>query len=524
MSQSRPPIADQDKLHEVITAYLDGELTGADALEVEERLAGDDQFREAVKSHQQTWEMLDELPCQEADKNFSDTTIEMVTVHAEEDLKVQQGGWIGQLLRQWMVVGISVLVACVFGFLAATGVAALLFQSGVITDTNNALLADLPVIENIDRYQLAQDIDFLRAFDKLPPGVVDEHIPKGGLDLESLFSESLEPRRDRIEHHMADAEKQDLEIKTDRFQSLKPQQQQQLRDMHENLAADPNRDKLAVAMDRFYEWYKQLSRIQRDELRLRTGLDRIAYVKQLRKSEEKRIAHQRVTKDVQTVVRWMEDYAAKHERILTVSPRTALSNVESLRRRQLFVRLWRRWQGQPVPSGPEITDEAFAKLRGKLSPELQAKIGKGANTNAQWKLLTEIIPVGIRDVLTASIQDRLPRDFIQKLPTAMLYLADAKINRDKLMKFFHENLTREERLRLQNLPPDEFRKKLQQLSLRHQMNMRPRPIPAVGVNAHRGTAREARPKSINKKPNAPLKITPRIHAGGLQTKKKPDAE
>ena len=37
MSQSRPPIADQDKLHEVITAFLDGELTGADALEVEER-------------------------------------------------------------------------------------------------------------------------------------------------------------------------------------------------------------------------------------------------------------------------------------------------------------------------------------------------------------------------------------------------------------------------------------------------------------------------------------------------------
>jgi hypothetical protein len=513
MNQSRPPIADPDKLHEVITAYLDGELSGVDTLEVEDRLASDDQFRETVKSYQQTWEMLDDLPREAADDDFVDTTLELVTVRAEEDLKVQRDGWIGQLMRQWSVVGISVLAACVFGFLVTTGVAALLYSSGVMTDTNDALLADLPVIENIDRYQLAQDIDFLRALDELPRGVVEQDIPAGSLDLATLFNEPLEARRDRVEA-MTASEKQGLEAKSARFEMLKPQQQQQLRDIHETLIADPKSEDLAAAMDRFYEWYKQLSRAQRDDLRLRSGLDRIAYVKQLRESETKRIARKRVTDDVKAVVRWMENYAVLHEDVL-VPPRNVLSKIEAQRRKQLFVRLWHRWQFQPAPNNPKITDEAFAELRGKLSPELRAHLANAKNANAQWKRLTEILPSQVREVVVANGHARLPHDFNQQLPRAMSYLADGKTNRERMMKFFHE-LSREQKMRLQSLTPDEFRKKLQQLYFRHQMSQQPR---ADAVRGH-----DSPKVNRSRNPDEPINIPPRRHDGGLKPKRPADAK
>ncbi len=484
---NRPPIADPEKLHELVVAYLDGELSAEDAREVEQRLSTDERFRETLQSYQQTWDMLEQLPRGAADCDFAESTVEMVAVKAADELDAERDGWIWQLLRQWTVLGLSVLAACIGGFLVTNGIAALLYKRGVMIETNAALIADLPVIENVARYELAQDIDFLRAFAALPHTVVDDHIPAGSLVVADLLTDEPEARRARIVA-MTPAEKQQLADDQIRFAGLNADRQRQLRDLHQSVVADAQAPELAAALDRFYEWFKQLSWDQRDQLRWRTGEDRIAYVHELRRLAEKEIARQRVIADVQAVVRWMEDFAVAHQQEIA-GPRGVVLDDEAVRRRQLFARLWQRWHAQGEASNPAIASADFAALQEAISPQLRAKLAAAPDAKSGWKLLTEILPAQVREALATDVQLQLPGDLGPQLPRVMMFLADSHIDDEHLAKFFKEELSKSEQMRLERLAPEDFQRKLRQLYFRSRME-----FPGRGANPapNRGPAIKTR--------------------------------
>ena len=60
------------------------------------------------------------------------------------------------------------LAACLIGFILATSLAAILSATGFLTTRNDDLLEDLPVLVNLDKYQLVDDIEFLRGVSGLP--------------------------------------------------------------------------------------------------------------------------------------------------------------------------------------------------------------------------------------------------------------------------------------------------------------------------------------------------------------------
>jgi negative regulator of sigma E activity len=138
--------------HEQLVAYLDGELTPAEAQQVERRLSRDEGFRQLLKGLQEAWDMLDELPQPTVDDSFTQTTVEMVAVRMSDEVgrdqqRMRHRKWLGYAMQ-----GTLVAASLVLGF---WGVRHWQKQSDL------ELLRDLSVIEHVDLYNQLVDLAFL---------------------------------------------------------------------------------------------------------------------------------------------------------------------------------------------------------------------------------------------------------------------------------------------------------------------------------------------------------------------------
>lgn len=142
-----------DEAYEQLVAYLDGELDAETSQQVERRLAENVEYRRELQQLQRAWDMLDELPRAEVSESFTQTTVEMIALSVAEELAAVPGR---NRLRAWSVwgaAGIGTLLAALVGYLAV---------SSYLSRPNAALQRDLPVIENMDLYEVADSVDFLR--------------------------------------------------------------------------------------------------------------------------------------------------------------------------------------------------------------------------------------------------------------------------------------------------------------------------------------------------------------------------
>ena len=84
---AQEPINVESSLEEQLVAYLDGELDTESCRRIEELLAVDPEVRRRLHWLEQTWEMLDELEATPVGEDFTRTTLEMIAVAAEEDVR-----------------------------------------------------------------------------------------------------------------------------------------------------------------------------------------------------------------------------------------------------------------------------------------------------------------------------------------------------------------------------------------------------------------------------------------------------
>lgn len=141
-----------DVIHEEIVAYLDGELDEDVAQQVERRLAQDPTYRRRLQQMERAWDCLDALPQAEVDESFTHSTVEMVSLAAEKELSLSATTH-SRSLTTWLMGGALTLAAVAAGFI---------FTSLVTPDANQELLRDLPMIENIDMYLHADNLEFLQ--------------------------------------------------------------------------------------------------------------------------------------------------------------------------------------------------------------------------------------------------------------------------------------------------------------------------------------------------------------------------
>ena len=155
----------EDRSYDQLVAYLDGELDAESSLLVERRLAEDEKFRRELRQLQSTWDMLDELPKSEVSESFTQTTIEMLVLEVQEELE-ERKETVDRTNRLWWFMGGCGLIG--------TALVSYWIIAALLAQPNEQLVKDLPVIEDIELYRVAESVDFLRQLDEA--GLFDEEV------------------------------------------------------------------------------------------------------------------------------------------------------------------------------------------------------------------------------------------------------------------------------------------------------------------------------------------------------------
>ena len=78
----------------------------------------------------------------------------------------------------------------------------MLRSTGIVENPNQQLLQDLPILEDLDKYQLVEDIEFLRDFSRLPDMSGAAESSDRGANVakrQQRSEETIEERRLRVE-------------------------------------------------------------------------------------------------------------------------------------------------------------------------------------------------------------------------------------------------------------------------------------------------------------------------------------
>ena len=138
---------------EDLVAYLDGELPAEQVQQIEQIVARSEVARHEVEALARTWELLDILPASKASEDFASKTMTNLKV-METPFKLTEQWWFVHFRRVWAGLGwITALLVC--GWLG--------FQITRfwVPNPHEELLQDLHVIENLDQYQEAREMEFL---------------------------------------------------------------------------------------------------------------------------------------------------------------------------------------------------------------------------------------------------------------------------------------------------------------------------------------------------------------------------
>ena len=154
---NQPDPTDDAVLDEQLVAYLDGELDEETSRRIETQIASDPPLRERLKRLGWTWDLLGELERPDADRAFAKTTLEMVALAAEDEVRLIESEEPRRRLKRWTWAAAGLVAAGAIGFACVA-----LFHP----DPNAQLLEDLPALENLDEYRRVDDIEFLRELQK----------------------------------------------------------------------------------------------------------------------------------------------------------------------------------------------------------------------------------------------------------------------------------------------------------------------------------------------------------------------
>jgi anti-sigma factor RsiW len=140
-----------------LVAYLDGELDEAETQAIEAKIATDPDARAELDALQQTWGMLDYLPKATPSPNFTNKTLERLTL---EDVSAQQ---VKPTRSPWPVaIGWAAAVVAAVGL--GYGTMAFMWPTP-IPNADRELVENLRVVENWRLYENADDLEFVKKLD-----------------------------------------------------------------------------------------------------------------------------------------------------------------------------------------------------------------------------------------------------------------------------------------------------------------------------------------------------------------------
>jgi anti-sigma-K factor RskA len=170
-----------DKDREELVAYLDGELEGVRARDLEARMNRDPRVRAEVAAFRKTWELLDFLPRAEPSPRFTHRTMERLTARTPATTMVPSGGkrrWPGWMIGVgWAAAVLLAASAGYAGFSYLSRPATPQIQPGIDTDpsdllawmgkdeVDHELVRNMRLLENKRLYENVDDIELLHRLD-----------------------------------------------------------------------------------------------------------------------------------------------------------------------------------------------------------------------------------------------------------------------------------------------------------------------------------------------------------------------
>ncbi len=367
---------------ERIVAYLDGELSTEESTQVEQQLAADEQFRQELQGAERAWTALDELPMAQVSDEFSRTTMAMVVNAARHDIQARTIALPVQRRRRKTATALLATMTVLLG--------ALVFRV-LWKNPNRRLLADLPVIQNVDIYSQFRSIDFLQQLHRGLRSQRDisssEAEQLQAKSKEFLLVSSADNREDWLEL-LSDDERIVLRAKFNRFRDLSAKRQAEMRLLHHQLYATSDRDQLLETLFRYQQWLGQLQPSEQFEYRALSASDRARRVaremEQTANEQEFDLSQEQLTELFRKIRPRIEELILRlrptFERELSKMPRQrkwefhSLSKPEQVRRAFQFVLKespedFRKLSQAIVEALPTEAGQAFQKLSPKLKAE-----------------------------------------------------------------------------------------------------------------------------------------------------------
>jgi hypothetical protein len=419
MSTSINPFPDPSSSEDLV-AYLDGELPPEECRRIEDRLAVDDTFRQQLRDLDQAWEALAALPKTSVDDNFARTTIELAAVEANDDLSQVSSTAAAQTRRQtkWWIL--SAVAAVAFGFFVSRA---------LVPDRNEALVNDLPAIEQVNALSFVSDMDFLRGLSTLrsdqwtkDDGALERELKR----FQTTVAASPAERRQSIQN-LSSEEKAELTVRAKYFHELKPprQEQERMRNLIDQIARADDKAKLQATLVAFGEWLAHKSSGEqqqlREDLRDRSTPEKVDHVRQLVRQEDMEASRHLSDEDAATLRKEIINIAKERHpelarQLAMKAENASLPHAEELRVRQvLFMLRGELMNKDATPS------ETLDQVINRLSPRARAIWGF---VNRRQELRQKQLAIWLRDamrpkggpeVLADFFSDKLSNDVRQQL-------------------------------------------------------------------------------------------------------------
>lgn len=152
-------MSDDDR--ETLTAYLDGELDEAAEQTLEARLSQDPGLRAEFHAMKQAWEMLDYLPRASASTDFTNRTLDRLSLEGRSSPSARlEVRW---PIRRVVGFAAATLAAVLVGVAAAAGYRLYIEKPA---GPDEPVVRNLRLLERMPAYETVDDLEFLKALDQ----------------------------------------------------------------------------------------------------------------------------------------------------------------------------------------------------------------------------------------------------------------------------------------------------------------------------------------------------------------------
>ena len=441
-----PPSAEEE-----LVAYLDGELDDEGVRKIEARLASDSEYRQELVRLQRAWDCLDSLPETAVDPSFTRSTIEMVTLAAQEELTQAQQS-LPKLKQQQQLRSAGIILAAVaIGFVLTT----VLWPS-----PQKQLAQDLPVLENLDLYLPIDNIGFLRSLSE------DVTFPSNEVSAAEVAPDSQNTNATRLKittvsdiSQLSDNEKSELAVNQQRFNRLDQTEQARLRKLTEEVSAAEDREKLQKTLVAYHQWLTELSPGAQADLAGLPQTERVTEIKKLIAEQQHRRQRELSAADQEVLLTFLSQYLSQHrDRLLANVPESRRNELnqwlEKSDPRQragmlLMMFLQRRRSSDRASQPLPLNDESLQKLVEQLSPAARQQWNEMKTPDERQRLLQSWAAHAVRQRMIERTSKRDARE----------------ISQAELEDYFANELSTEQRAQLLAMPTEEMDRELRRLML-----------------------------------------------------------